>query len=220
MKQAKWICYGTFVPFILSFFLNSNDVSAREGKTAIGRVIFVKGNAWIGRGSQTGDKTKAEVDQKITDGDILITEADSEMKIIVGKKEAALHIKPDSLLKLVHTPQKTWLVDLTKGSVLSYIRKGQKRPNFYRIKTPAAVMGVRGTIFFAKYNSDPNKGLFLCTCSGSVSLDDRMTITSFSHGAPKLIRATDEPLFQRLRDANKGNEHSNEEAAVLVKAIN
>ena len=78
-------------------------------------------------------------------------------------------------------------------------------------------MGVRGTTFFVKV--EKGKDLFLCTCIGSISVDDEITLTSKHHDVPKFIRPGNTPLKSRLIDSDMGLDHSDAEAGPIIKLL-
>ena len=183
----------------------------------IGKVLAVTGKVWVTRALPAVRKTPLKLNDEIFDGDIFITAPKSSLKVLLGQKEAALFIKEDSTVKIVHSDGKNWLLDLKQGMVLSNVKPKPKTKEFFRVKTGAAVMGVRGTVFFVK--EEPGKDVFLCTCIGSISVDDQITFVSKHHDIPKFIRSGEDALSKRMTDSDMGHDHADSEAIELGKYL-
>lgn len=219
----------TFLFSVLLASALTPNARAESSKNTVGKVIEVTGQAWI---SAPGPKRIR--DQKIpslkkssqvslkagsllNEGDVITTDADSQAKILLDQQDAALLIKPKSKLTIIHSEKKNWLIDLQEGGVLSHTKKKPNQPHFFRVKTRTAVLGVRGTTFFVK--AETGKDLFLCTCEGSVAIDDQVVIQSQHHDAPKWIRSGSEPLESRLKETVVGGDHLDSEAVSLSELI-
>lgn len=183
----------------------------------IGRVHQVNGKAWATRDASGVRKTELNSDSPLYDGDILITGASSDLIIVLGNKEASILIKQNSLVKIVHTDKKTWLVDLKQGLSLFNVNQKNVRPGFFKVKTNAAVMGVRGTTFFVK--SQPGKDVFLCACIGTVTVNDEVVFKSTHHDFHKFIRRGKGKVANRMTETEMGTEHSDAEAGFLIQLL-
>jgi len=183
---------------------------------SIGTVSDVSGNAWIIRNSK---KIPAQAGEPVFDGEDIITEDGAQVKLVLTKKEAAFLVKKESHLNIRKTSPDSWWIDLDHGMLLSYVKPSPSSSlkSRFQVKTRNAVMGVRGTIFFIK--AEPNKDVFLCTCSGMVSIDNKAIIIGKHHDSPKLIKAGPQPLAKRLLATEKGEDHTDAEAAALAKLI-
>src|SRR3569832_108579 len=94
-------------------------------------------------------------------GDTVTTDGDTQLKVILGKKEAALLIKKGSRLSISQTPEKSWTIQLDQGMLLSAVKPHPFSPkSHFRVRTRSASIGVRGTVFFVK--SEPGKDDYLC----------------------------------------------------------
>ncbi len=214
MTLPQWIAVlGAFSVFSMSAF-----AEVKLENEIVGKVIKVSGKAWAARSLVDNDKVELHLGSSLHGNDIIITDSDAQLEVVLGKKEVSLFVKHDSTLQIFHTPKKDWLVDLRQGLLLSHIRHySNTHPDHYQVKTHGAVMAVRGTTFFL--HSKPTEPLFLCTCEGEVSINHEMTIKSKHHDAPKLIEDGNQPLSSRLKNVDMGVEHSDSEAAELIKLL-
>jgi hypothetical protein len=189
----------------------------KKEASQIGTVHQVTGKAWATRDASAVRKTELHAHSPLYDGDILLTDKSSELTVVLGNKEAALLVKQNSMMKVVHTENKDWLIDLKQGLSLFNVNQKNIRPGFFRVKTNAAVMGVRGTAFFVKVET--GKNVFLCACFGTVTVDDDVVFKSTHHDFHKFIKAGTAKTADRLIDADMGSEHSDTEAGVLIKLL-
>ena len=72
---------------------------------------------------------------------------------------------PGSNLVIVKDEKEFQEVNLETGGVFSSVKKQADRPPHFTLKTKAAVMGVRGTHFFATYGKAPATGPANCGAS-------------------------------------------------------
>jgi hypothetical protein len=148
-----------------------------------------------------------------------VTGENAQIKIVIGNKEAALLAKQNTQFMVKKPTPESWFVDLDHGMLMSYVKPSPTRTkNHFKVKTRETVMGVRGTFFFIK--SDSPKELFLCTCSGIVSIDDQVVVVGKHHDSARMIELkNDKPLASRLKPAEQGHDHSDQDAAELTKLI-
>ena len=190
---------------------------------SIGTLVFVQGRVWA--------KQKGSADRnllagsKLFQGDDLITAKDSSAKVILGGTIGLL-IKSNTDLELVGRPKGAWTVKLNQGAVLSVVHNPLKRPDFFRLKSRAVTMGVRGTVFFAQVTQLPNQPLFFCPCHGEIDLESadsksNLDVKSEHHDTPSLISDGNQPLQDRVRPVPKAFEanHSDVEISDLEKII-
>lgn len=183
-------------------------------RSSIGGVINLEGKAWA-------SERELKIGSELFNEDILKTGPDSKLHIFIGNRDGALLLKSNSLLQIVHSSIQDWMIDLKEGSLLSHFRHIKPLPRRFQIKTPTAVIGVRGTTLFMKQDSGPGseKTLFLCTCHGIVAIDDKVIISGKNHDSPKLISPGTLPLLTRLKATDRGKDHTDAEGADLAKSI-
>ena len=139
---------------------------SNEGlRTRSARVDYVLGSATInGEPAVAGETIPAVF--------TVITEADSSVGIIFDEKNI-LHIDAatEAYIDLAADVRG---VELRRGTLASALRKlsqvTKAEPERFRVKTPSAVAGVRGTVFFVKV--EDASASYVCTCNGSTSLRD------------------------------------------------
>ncbi|MEI1276727.1 FecR domain-containing protein [Leptospira venezuelensis] len=150
------------------FFLSLTCVLFSCGKkeTNIGKgvITFVVGDVTLERGSE---KSKAEVNKEIQNGDVLVTDEGSTAMIAFGENASLLEIQSDSKFrfddiksdkKFFQEKGRSWLLSnkLVKGEGLS-------------LGTPTTTAGVRGTKFYTTVIDDMT---LICHCQGKVELEN------------------------------------------------
>lgn len=130
-----------------------------------GKISYILGDVNL----KSGDKNiKASKNTDVQAGDTVTTGVQS-LTIIEMSDGAQLKLNEKSSLKI--PPKEEGTIILTAGSVFSKIPK-QKLKQQFKIVTPTAVMGVRGTQFFTSYGADSKhpSDLWMCVHEGSVSV--------------------------------------------------
>ncbi len=118
-----------------------------------------------------GQDSKVSQNTNISGGDTLVTGPKS-LVILLMEDGAQLKLNEKSTLSVPARTQSS--VTLTSGSVFSKIPK-QKANRQFKVSTPTAVMGVRGTQFFTSYGMDKEreKDLWMCVNEGSVEVTSK-----------------------------------------------
>jgi hypothetical protein len=115
----------------------------------------------------------AKLGQIIPTDALITTGKESYAEIRMGA-QAGIQVRENSKVQ-ISLGQKGWDVVSHKGAALSLVRKGSK----YRLRSPAAVMAVRGTIFYVNTYNDSTQ--YICTCNGTVDINhDNVTSKSVS----------------------------------------
>ncbi len=140
--------------------------SCGKKETNIGKgvITFVVGDVTLERGSE---KSKAEVNKEIQNGDVLVTDEGSTAMIAFGENASLLEIQSDSKFrfddiksdkKFFQEKGRSWLLSnkLVKGEGLS-------------LGTPTTTAGVRGTKFYTTVIDDMT---LICHCQGKVELEN------------------------------------------------
>ena len=122
-----------------------------------GQIKTSKGSAQIER---SGQKLPATVGQVVQQGDVLVTGADGSVGITF-RDSSLVSIGPDSVLAIDRfvfdstTHQGNFDASLKQGTLAVVSGKLAKQsPDAMKVKTPAAVLGVRGTEFLVR-TGDP-----------------------------------------------------------------
>ncbi len=138
-------------------------------KEPYARIVQVQGEVTTGGAA-------LKVGDPLQEGAILKSGAGAHALFVVGKKQAALRLNENSELKL-GTAQNAEF-QLVRGAVGAHIRKASLGKKQFRMRTRAAVMGVRGTSFFVADREE--KRIYFCPCEGKIS------VTSVAKGAELL----------------------------------
>ena len=124
----------------------------------VGVVKVSKGTAAIER---VGQRLPAPVGTKVREGDVVITGADGSVGITFGDN-TLLSIGPDSSLAIDRfafdptTHKGAFETSLNRGTLAAVSGKIAKQsPDAMKVRTPAAVLGVRGTEFVVR-TGDPS----------------------------------------------------------------
>ncbi len=145
---------------VISLFFAST--AAAENLIA-GNFIFVHGEVWVVKTSNT--QQPAEKGARIYETDTIITSKKGTAQLIMSDG-AYLSIKPDTTLKIEVYKYKSdengtekSIISLIKGcfrSVTGLI--GRKNKDNYKVKTPLATIGIRGTDHEPLYIPEPEDG--------------------------------------------------------------
>jgi hypothetical protein len=143
------------IKFILSLFCLTLLFSMSSAFASSGVFMVVKGNVTV---TSKGKTASAKVGLKVFEGDVIVTGADSRAKIVMADKNV-LNISPDSKLEIAvyknnqQTGEKKVELKVDQGKVRAGVeQKYDDDKNTFRIKTPTAVAGVRGTDFSVSFN--------------------------------------------------------------------
>jgi hypothetical protein len=145
MKTLRILCIICIIS--LSAALSSAEVSKRNAT-----ITDIKGNVEVR--TAAGAQEAAKAGMVLTEGDVIMTKADSWATLnLSGAEEATVTMKPNSQLALSELKadekagsQKT-LLDLALGEVLVKTQKLHAKESKFEVKTPTSIVGVRGTAF-------------------------------------------------------------------------
>ncbi len=117
-------------------------------------ITFVKGSAFIER---NGERQPAQLNAVLQQADTLITEKSASVEMVM-QGYGAIKIGPQSKLEMLSLAksgsQASAELKLQHGKVASFINR-QDRNSKYKIVTPTAIAGVRGTAFFTEVEKVP-----------------------------------------------------------------
>ena len=144
----------------------------------VGVVVAAVGKSWIQR--EDAHKKKARVGLKIFEHDIIETSASGKVKILF-KDRNTVNITPGSKMQITALKTGTGdrdrtLLDLMYGKVRSKVQKKYQGAhyNYYRVRTKAAVAGVRGTDFVVSYFEKGGIETKVQTFHGTVAMAGRL----------------------------------------------
>ena len=125
-------------------------LAVEGGATDIGQIKVAKGQVSIERGGQA---VPASVGARVQEGDVVRTGTDGSVGITMGD-DSLLSAGPDTVLALDRyafdptTQRGRFDTSLNKGTLAVISgRIAKQSPDAMSVRTPAAVLGVRGTEF-------------------------------------------------------------------------
>ena len=134
----------------------------------------------------------------------------------------ALKLAPGTRLKIQSAGEDGVEANLESGSAMASVRNVNKVPHAFRLRTRTAVIGIRGTVFFAKVAKDSNPDFF-CPCSGEITVTgldgESMEFSSKHHDKPVTFAQGKGPLHERMKAAPMGTEHTDGDAKELNAII-
>lgn len=142
---------GRTLATVLGTVLGLLAVGVAEAQD-VGRVKAVKGTVYIER---AGRQEPAEVGSGVRQADILVTGSDGAVGVTLAD-DTLLSAGPNSVLaveRFVYDGIKPGALEavLTKGTLAVVSgRIAKQAPDAMRVKTPAAILGVRGTEFVVR----------------------------------------------------------------------
>ncbi len=143
---------------VLVMMLSSAPPAASQAAAAAGRVKVLRGAAWIERG---GARLPADVGAIVQPADVIVTGPDGSVGITFAD-DSRLSIGPNSTLSIdgfafdPTTHQGRFDAGLRQGTLLAVSGKlARQSPQAMTVKTPAAILGVRGTRFAVKTGEAP-----------------------------------------------------------------
>lgn len=130
-----------------------------------GKIGYVRGEVTI---ISKGKSTLAQKDSSVSSGDTVKT-ASRSLTIIAMDDGVVFKMNPKSELAIPVKNDNS--VTLNAGSVFSKVSK-QKPNQQFKLRTPSAVIGVRGTEFFTSYGQtdDKKSDIWMCVNEGSVEV--------------------------------------------------
>lgn len=177
---------------LISIFclVSSLYLSAAHAESRFGIVLISKGNVKIITSS--GTEKNGAIGLDILEGDTLSTGSESSAKIVTLDRNVIVVGEKSEIVfeKYLHEnqKQKAVVIDVKEGSIRSSIKnKYDQKDEYYQIKTPTSVAGVRGTDFYVEHDKT-NKENVICTFEGKVSYKPNESKTGFLVSAGKFIR--------------------------------
>ncbi len=177
MKAWTYVLVATVL-----FVACAGEAGAQAVKT--GEIAFLDGEVTV-------DGKEAQIGQAIRRGAAIQTGPASVCEITWGK-ENIIQIQ-EKTLAVVDVGSFTPGIRLQSGSVAAVMNRvdAVSRQGTFRVKTPSAVAGVRGTVFFVKVEDAANT--YVCACYGAVGvtppLGAQVELAANRHMARRFTRA-------------------------------
>lgn len=161
---------------LVAFGLTGCGTAREPTRTTEARVELVWGEVHI-------DGKAAVVGSTIPPTFRVVTGLDSTVAIVFdGKNVLTVEEDTEAYVDLAADLR---TVELRRGALASALRKlnqvTTREPDRFRVKTPSAVAGVRGTVFYVKVEDPAHT--YLCTCNGTLHLTDGSGANPFTSEA-------------------------------------
>ncbi len=137
---------------------------------------------------------QAEIGQEITMGATVQTGEDSFCEIVfAGKNIFRIQEQSTASLEIDEIQGSITLKQGAMAAVFTKLQTLSASGGTFRVQTPTAVAGVRGTAFFIKVEDADST--YICTCNGVLGIEDaeqgnRRTVKSEHHRAYRFSRGT------------------------------
>ncbi len=143
---------------LIVIFLILGSVSKALAEDAYGLLMIVKGQVQVVK-SKT-QAVGAKVGSKVYPQDTIVTGKDSRAKIVMSDRNI-INVLPDTKIRIDQyindSKEKNVRLSLLQGKVRTNVeQKYDNNENRFEIKTPSAVVGVRGTQFITSYQKSTN----------------------------------------------------------------
>jgi hypothetical protein len=137
----------------------------------------------------------AQIGQEVPPGAVVETAERSFCEIVFAGKNI-FRIEPSSFAR-IEIEQERGAIELRRGALAAVFQKLQRITadgEGFRLRTPTAVAGIRGTAFYIKVESADST--YICTCNGRTRLADagesfRRNVSSDRHKALRFAREAD-----------------------------
>jgi hypothetical protein len=147
------------------------------------------------------DDLPGKINQEIKSETTIATGEKSRAEIRIGTG-SGIQIRENSKVKLIKD-QNRWKTEVTAGAVLNLFRPGSK----YQLNGPAAVIAIRGTIFYVNCYADGSQ--YVCTCNGTIGISSEgkgLSEVSASHHKPYTIIPSDEGVHLQPAEMKEHND--------------
>ncbi len=152
----------TFISILIAFLVwtcSSQKSVNPEEKNVVAALTFVAGGVWIERGS---DRFNAKTGDRLLESDFLATEQGALVDVAV-RGLGVMKVGSESRVQVAHLAvngsSTIARMKLEKGDLVSVIKKESSESD-YNVITPAAVAGVRGTLFLSSVAKDEKSQIF------------------------------------------------------------
>jgi hypothetical protein len=171
--------------FLLALFVTAlAAASAAAAPAPAGEIAYLEGEVTV-------DRVPARIGQPVPSGAVVQTGPASVCEITWGNRNI-IQIQ-ENTRAVLGTARVTPGIDLQRGSVAAVLNKLAmiSGRDSFRIRTPSAVAGVRGTTFFVKVEDEATT--YVCACNGSIDvtrgLARQAELASSAHMARRFSRA-------------------------------
>jgi hypothetical protein len=178
--MLKPLCFSLMMMLSLIAIPTSHVYAA----SSIGRIVHTYGPAWVQRGATREKATKGQV---VLRNDSIVTGPRGRVKIVMGDG-SKVYIGAKSRVSLRKYSLRgskllSASIHMLWGKARFFVNKLKTRGSFFRVRTPTAVLGVRGTKFLVLVPPTPE---LLNRAFDNITLEDIPTLptrTILSEGA-------------------------------------
>ena len=221
---SRWTAGVTIVLSLLLLAVACGKGQDQASKADVGLVSVLVGSAEL---EHEGQKRPLKKGDKFGPGDKIHTGAKAVVVALFGN-QAKVEIQENSVFEVTRYDKTNKDLKLAKGNLWLEVNKRSKGENF-RLHSPTAIAGVRGTKFFTFQLKDPRGGPITygtCHCIGAVEISGvkgdkykgvhktdfvRMT----RNGKTIVLTPEDTPFIERV----PGHQHSVLDNSPLGKKI-
>lgn len=181
---------SSVVAFLVAVLAAASAAAATAAGS--GRILYLEGDVSVNRAA-------ARVGQDVPAGATVRTGPASVCEITWGDRNV-IQVQQNTTVVL-QTARLTPGVRLREGSIAAVLNKldAISGRGDFRVRTPSAVAGVRGTVFFVKVEDGRNT--YVCACNGAVDVDRGLqTVEELASGRHMARRFTREGLSTRVTE--------------------
>jgi hypothetical protein len=147
-------------------------------KVQVAKIYFLIGEVTVN--GQPGT-----IGQILKENDIIATGSESRVEMILGD-HSGVQLRENCQAEVL-LQGSDWQLNVQKGAILNIFARGRR----YRLKSPTAVVAIRGTIFYTHVYSENDQ--YICACNGTIDIDygTETKRVSGTHHAPQIVKTRD-----------------------------
>jgi hypothetical protein len=196
------------------------DSNAGSGQAASDTVSTVEARVEYIEGDVLLDGEPTNIGAEVPPGGRIETGADGLVDVVFGNGNA-LRIEENTALTMDLSDPSQGL-DVRRGTVAAVFEGlrsiGVAESDDFRVRTPTAVAGVRGTAFFVRVENE--NSTYICTCHGELDFGPHgMTIRAARHDARRFIREGGEVRVEQAPEIYHDSDSLNAVADVVGVTI-
>ena len=129
---------------------------------AEGKIVYLEGEVTVNNAS-------VEIGDPVLDSDIVATGPDSYCEIVFGGKNV-FRLEENTVADIDWSGSSVNINKGAIGAVFTKLEAVVASEDVFSVKTPTAVAGVRGTVFYIKVEDPENT--YICICNGELDLGE------------------------------------------------
>ncbi len=188
MKNIRYLII--FVGLVSLEFCKKESIKEANIEQPIAKIQYIKGVVKIER---EGNVIEGKINDFLQKNDILYTEKDSVVDIIIRQK-GIIRITDNTKIKINFITSENIEIFQDKGSIITHLRKLKESEN-YSIVTPTSVAAVRGTSFITKIINENQTNFALI--EGRIEIKNKKGETIILEQAGEIIVERDKELSKK-----------------------